>query len=132
MRAAPRAINTNFMKKLSGISNVFTAVILTVAATACSANVSTEPTGSTAESLSSSSGGGGTTQEYTCTDSGYCQCSGLDDCDNMFTICKSHTYCNSDPTFGIRCCCLNFVLQTGTTTNQTNTNNTTGSSELAR
>ena len=101
-------MNAAFAKNLA----VLAALTLgTVAATGCTAeNASTDEAEPEAASQALDNGSGGG-HGYTCTDSGFCQCQGLADCNDMFLQCKSHVYCNQDAQ-GLRCSCLNFVLRT--------------------
>ena len=46
--------------------------------------------------------------QYTCTESGACQCRDFEDCNSMFRVCKSFLYCNYDKIGGFRCICLNY------------------------
>ena len=101
-------MNTKVMTATLALAGLALGVL---GSTGCSANASPAPSETTStsnESLDNGTGGPG----YTCTEAGYCQCSGLADCDNMFGICKSHTYCNYDPIGGYRCCCLNYLQRT--------------------
>jgi hypothetical protein len=97
---------------MTATSTVIALAIAAFATIGCSSHVSQEPESSSVGEPLANTGGGGS-QGYTCTDAGYCQCSGLEDCNNMFGVCKSHLYCNYDTAGGLRCCCWNFALRTG-------------------
>ncbi len=110
------------MTNLAAAKNLAVVAVLalgTVAVTGCSAETANateateegapEEVATTTQAVDNGSGGAA---GYSCTDSGFCQCKGLADCNDMFLVCKSHVYCNQDAQ-GLRCSCLNFVLRTG-------------------
>lgn len=98
-------MNITDSKKLA-----FAAVLVlgTFTATGCTTEqAGSDEVESDSQALDGRTGGGG--HGYTCTDSGFCQCQGLEDCNDMFGVCKANLYCNQDAQ-GLRCCCIDHVL----------------------